>query len=175
MGNPLYYTYKQNCASSNLIHDPENGITEYVIIEAFSNIHADEIAQNIGIYFDGVCFHGDDRTYGDRWEYQKQFEGTLVPEIYGKPANLSLSNVSIHYLEPREKLLPRSIILTKICEIVMQDGFGCYDDDYYTLRAIRRFIGIALQTLSDKDLSDLTDEDRLTISKFCKDEDITTP
>ena len=74
-----FFTYRQN-NSFGWWNGPK-----FVIVEAENNSHADEIAQENGVYFDGVSNGQDCRCCGDRWNRSWE-EGTDVPSIYGEPA-----------------------------------------------------------------------------------------
>lgn len=53
-----------------------NKISHHVIIEAINADHANFLAEEIGLYFNGCC--------GDRW-YPAYGEGDNNPLVYGKP------------------------------------------------------------------------------------------
>lgn len=97
-----FYTYIQN--NSHGYFEINDNICEYVIIEAKSAEHANNIAESIGIYFDG-CTKGIDCTCcGDRWDKKdNDNDGTSEPMIYKTPINKMNKHIFrdkciIHYL-----------------------------------------------------------------------------
>ena len=76
-----FYTYIQN-NSGGCFSDPAH----YVIVEAGSAAEADERAESVGVYFDGVAKDRDCDCCGDRWD--RAYDGKERPEIYGKPPEL---------------------------------------------------------------------------------------
>jgi len=82
--NTKFYTYNQNNSGGSYSNFEKEGIAEYVIIEAFDDIHANARAEDIGIYFDG-CYNGQDCSCcGDRWVRTEDEDGTDVPSIFGE-------------------------------------------------------------------------------------------
>ena len=63
----MFYTYNQNNSGGSFDYNPDKGISHYVIIEANSIDEANCIAENIGIYFNGVDDGSDCDCCGDRW------------------------------------------------------------------------------------------------------------
>lgn len=101
----LFYTYSQNNSGGSFRISDEEGICEYVIIEALNSAHADTRAESIGLYFDG-CDEGIDcPCCGDRWYEQASYEkGYEVPSIYGRPADQEIKSwyrnrCFVHYLD----------------------------------------------------------------------------
>lgn len=84
----MFYTYRQN--NSGGVFDVDENVKHYVIIEADSAKEADEKAESIGLYFDGVEKGIDCPCCGDRWDKADDpdfgINGTEKPEIYGKSA-----------------------------------------------------------------------------------------
>lgn len=83
-----FFTYDQNNSGGSFQVDDK--VAHTVIIEAASAEEADEKAQSIGIYFDGVEFDDDGGSIGsdcpccgDRW-YRAYGEGDELPSIYGR-------------------------------------------------------------------------------------------
>ena len=83
------------------------------IIEANDNDQADNLAENIGIYFDGVELGYDCECCGDRWSSSWGDEYN-VPSIYGQPVSEYKTCVAwmepgreicIHYLDGRKEWL----------------------------------------------------------------------
>lgn len=60
-----FYEYDQNNSGGSFIENDK--LCHRVIIEAESEKEADEIAKNIGIYFNGVAKGYDCECCGDRW------------------------------------------------------------------------------------------------------------
>lgn len=82
----MFYTYRQN--NSYGVFDVNDDVKHYVIIEANSAKEADEKAERIGLYFDGVKKGRDCPCCGDRWNKADDpdfgIEGTKEPEIWGQ-------------------------------------------------------------------------------------------
>lgn len=77
----MWYTFNQNNSGGSFHIDKKTGITVVVIVEADSAEEANDRAENIGLYFDGI---GDCPCCGDRWCSQcDDDEGTKEPKIYG--------------------------------------------------------------------------------------------
>jgi hypothetical protein len=75
----MFYNYRQNNSGGYWI-GPKN-----VIVEADSSEEADEIAQQNGVYFDGISSGNDCSCCGDRWS-RAWDDGDEKPEIYGENA-----------------------------------------------------------------------------------------
>ena len=80
-----FYEYLQNNSGGRFSNSEKEGISEYVIIEAMNAEHANERAEDIGIYFDGCDSGNDCSCCGDRWYRVDESDGSDVPSIYGKP------------------------------------------------------------------------------------------
>lgn len=82
----MFYTYRQN--NSGGFFKITKKIKHYVIIEADSAKEADEKAESIGLYFDGVKKGIDCPCCGDRWDKADDscfgINGTEKPEIWGQ-------------------------------------------------------------------------------------------
>lgn len=78
-----FFTYSQNNSGGHWYSDEENGIGQYVIIEADNADDADVEAERIGLYFNGVSDDRDCECCGDRWTYSYS-SGDTVPMIYGE-------------------------------------------------------------------------------------------
>lgn len=74
----MFFTYRQNNSGGRFIGEIN------IIIEADSAKEADEIAQENGVYFDGVDEGHDCECCGDRWSRAWESDGTENPEIYGE-------------------------------------------------------------------------------------------
>lgn len=82
----MFYTYVQN--NSYGVFDVNDNVKHYVIIEADSAKEADEKAESIGLYFDGVKKDIDCPCCGDRWDKADDpdfgINGKKKPEIWGR-------------------------------------------------------------------------------------------
>ena len=89
----MYFTFNQNNSGGTFDLDKEQGITYFVIIEADDFDDANDRAENIGLYFDGI---GDCPCCGDRWHKQDCSEdGTEVPNVYERsPAEYVESKIN---------------------------------------------------------------------------------
>lgn len=76
----MFYCYNQNNSGGHF----SDGllIKPYVIIEANSSEQANDIAESVGIYFDGVEDDIDCPCCGDRWFRAWKNDGTEEPTIY---------------------------------------------------------------------------------------------
>lgn len=81
-----FYTYDQNNSGGSFTHDEHAGIGYLVVVEAYSASHADTLAEEIGLYFDGAY---DCPCCGNRWSEAWKDEGTDEPTSYGRPLDLS--------------------------------------------------------------------------------------
>lgn len=81
-GDHRYFTFDQNNSGGSFDYDENYG--DHVIIAAKNSDHANERAQEIGLYFNGAHENGPDcECCGDRW-YAANGEGDLTPQIYSK-------------------------------------------------------------------------------------------
>lgn len=82
----MFFTYRKN--NSYGVFDLDDNVKHYVIIEADSAKEADEKAESVGLYFDGVEKGRDCPCCGDRWRKADDpdfgIEGTKEPEIWGQ-------------------------------------------------------------------------------------------
>lgn len=103
-GNPSkFFTYSQN--NSHGYFESNENVCRCVIIEAKSPEHANNIAENIGIYFDG-CDKGEDCSCcGDRWERADEEDGYNEPIIYHVPIKDSDSECIVYYLNGTKKMI----------------------------------------------------------------------
>lgn len=62
-----WYEYTQNNSGGGFDHDAEAGIGYAVWVQARNSTEADQRAQAIGLYFDGVAKDMDCSCCGDRW------------------------------------------------------------------------------------------------------------
>lgn len=104
-----FYHFSQNNSGGSFILDEERGITHHVIIEAIRAQHANGIAEQIGLYFDG---EGDCDCCGDRWEeLYGDCPGTDTPIVYDAPVDSYTSmcwmqpgkEIVVHYLDGRKE------------------------------------------------------------------------
>jgi len=82
-----FYTFNQNNSGGRFHEDEISGIGAYVIIEANSADEANERAESIGLYWNGVDEGRDCDCCGDRWSPVggwRTDDGNLVPMIYSK-------------------------------------------------------------------------------------------
>lgn len=81
----MFYHYSQNNSGGSFDFDGERGITHHVIIEAQNAEQANDLAEEIGLYFNGCDYGEDFSCCGDRW-FEAYGEGDEEPMIYGEPA-----------------------------------------------------------------------------------------
>lgn len=79
--SPKFFHYNQNNSGGCFVQDNKRGLSHHVIIEAEDARQANEIAEGIGIYFDGCKDGHDCYCCGDRW-YPASDKGNDVPRIY---------------------------------------------------------------------------------------------
>jgi len=77
----MFYEFNQNNSGGDFDHDPEQGISHWVIIEAPDIATANTRAKSIGLYFDGCSSGRDCSCCGDRWS-EAYGEGTEQPQVY---------------------------------------------------------------------------------------------
>lgn len=97
-----FYTYRQNNSGGEFKQN--KNLDLFVIVEAHSAAHADLLAQDIGIYFDGVHDGLDCPCCGDRWYSAGCDKGADSPELYGKHPSepypfFESFKVLVHYLD----------------------------------------------------------------------------
>jgi hypothetical protein len=95
----MFYTFCQNNSSGVFHTDQEMGIAKYVCIECDRPENLQNIAEKIGLYFNG-CEDGIDcYCCGDRWCLPYE-EGSSEPEVYGEKIVFSnTGSVAVHYLD----------------------------------------------------------------------------
>ena len=76
-----WFTFHQNNSGGRWVVD--NDVDAYVIVQAHNADEANQLAQRIGIYFNGVEDGTDCECCGDRWSsiYNTE-DGTDVPMVY---------------------------------------------------------------------------------------------
>lgn len=78
-----FYEFCQNNSGGFFVCDDERGIGPLVWIEAASANEANDRAESIGIYFDGVSDNRDCSCCGDRWYPVIYYDAeTEVPKPY---------------------------------------------------------------------------------------------
>jgi calcineurin-like phosphoesterase len=78
-----FYTFAQNNSGGSFIINDK--VAEYVIIEATNASHANQIAEDMGIYFNG-CDNGIDcECCGDRWYATSEYDAQESPMLYAEP------------------------------------------------------------------------------------------
>lgn len=75
-----FFTFNQN-NSGGRYHINEK-LAKVVIIEADHDAAANEFAESIGIYFDGIDKGQDCPCCGDRWSQASERDGRPEPRIY---------------------------------------------------------------------------------------------
>lgn len=71
-----FYIFTQNNSGGWFDHNPEKGIGYRVAIQALTAEHANAIAQQTGIYFDGIEKGVDCSCCGDRWRPVDETDAT---------------------------------------------------------------------------------------------------
>lgn len=78
----MFYTFNQNNSGGSFVTNDK--LCPYVIIEAEDIDQANKLAENIGIYFNGVRAEIDCSCCGDRWWPQwHEDDGDETPQIFG--------------------------------------------------------------------------------------------
>lgn len=78
----MFYCFDQNNSGGSF--DIDGNVAQFVIIEAESAAQANERAESIGIYFNGVDEGHDCPCCGDRWYPVSGSDAEASPEIFGK-------------------------------------------------------------------------------------------
>lgn len=104
----MFYTYDQNNSGGGFVTNPAKGISHFVIVEADSADDANEKAEALGLYFDGVEDGYDCECCGDRWHRCGHHASTESPEIFGKHPSKHVEefikggpHTFVHYLDGR--------------------------------------------------------------------------
>jgi hypothetical protein len=108
MSKAKFFTFYQNNSGGSFTTSDIDGICEVVIIEASNADHANERAEKIGLYFNGVAYGMDCGCCGDRWYPASEDEGKIAPLIYGTPIeqaeeSMFLRKCFVHYLDGTKK------------------------------------------------------------------------
>ncbi len=81
-GNVKYFHFSQNNTGGRFSNSDD--LAENVVIAARSAKEANERAQALGVYFDGVSKDYDCSCCGDRWsEAYQDSDSDAVPSVYG--------------------------------------------------------------------------------------------
>lgn len=97
----MYYTYVQVDSYGDYHIDKKKGISEFVIIQAENSDEANETAERIGLYFDGVDSGRDCKCCGDRWVPATEDRASGFPEVFGERVHIDNSKQRgyIHYMD----------------------------------------------------------------------------
>lgn len=79
-----FFHFSQNNSGGSFDFDRERGITHHVVVEARDADHANQRAEDIGLYFGGA---GDCPCCGDRWYEQWCDDGNDQPMVYDEPVS----------------------------------------------------------------------------------------
>lgn len=80
----MFYTFRQNNSGGE--YDINDRVNVVVVIEADSADEANDKAEEVGIYFNGVENDLDCECCGDRWDaIWEESEGMDVPTYYDHP------------------------------------------------------------------------------------------
>lgn len=74
----MFFRYRQNNSGGSFVTDHGSGISQEVYVEADTPYEADDIAERIGIYFDGF---GDCSCCGNRWYRADDYDVAYRPPI----------------------------------------------------------------------------------------------
>jgi hypothetical protein len=75
----MFYCFSQNNSGGHF-----SGPAQYVLIEATTASDANEMAEEFGLYFDGVAAGRDCECCGSRWYRASRDDGSAAPAIYGE-------------------------------------------------------------------------------------------
>lgn len=101
-----WYAFRQNNSGGVFVYNDD--VAEYTYIQAYSTSHANSIAEEIGIYFDGCSTGQDCRCCGDRWH--RAYEGDAedhveVDEWNAKPfRNIDKAHIILYPLTGEKEL-----------------------------------------------------------------------
>lgn len=82
-----FYTYLQEKTNGYFITNEQKGIGKVVIIEETSAERANNKAEQINLYFNGVELGIDSPYYGDRWYRCNEWNGEKEPMVNGLCVN----------------------------------------------------------------------------------------
>ncbi len=80
-----WFYFSQNNSGGSFDEEPEKGIGTDVFIEAVDAAHANDRAEDLGIYFYGCESGRDCPCCGNRWAPVDDSDGGSEPCIYGMP------------------------------------------------------------------------------------------
>lgn len=89
-----FFIFNQNNSGGHF-HQNER-VDCYVIVEAKDATQANDRAESIGIYFNGVRADRDCECCGDRW-YPAYGDGFALPGVWESGDAVDHSNVKVHY------------------------------------------------------------------------------
>jgi len=92
-----WFHYRQNNSGGTFVIDDAAGLGPEVYIEAYDSDHADERAEQLGIYFDGVNEGSDCECCGDRWYNASRYSDD--PFSLSKYSFFWHDTVYVHQLE----------------------------------------------------------------------------
>jgi hypothetical protein len=75
-----WFRYGQNNSGGHM--ERNSRVADYVFIEAQNGVSADMIAEDLGIYFNGVEDGNDCECCGDRWNSCRWDKGVNTPDKY---------------------------------------------------------------------------------------------
>lgn len=108
-----FFTFHQTDSGGSFVADLDDGIAEYVIIEAANADAANDKAERIGLYFNGMRDGHDCPCCGDRWSRVGVFDANPTPLIYGLPPreglgdSLLYKSAVVHYADGRIEIHKR--------------------------------------------------------------------
>jgi hypothetical protein len=79
MNNTKFYCFRQNNSGGSFVYD--RNLAQKVIIEAETADEANDLAKNLGIYFDGCDRGWDCRCCGDRWNTVSDSSWYIIENI----------------------------------------------------------------------------------------------
>lgn len=105
----MFYTFSQNNSGGSF--DRSDVLGDYVIVEAENARRANQRAEELGIYFNGVDSGSDCECCGDRWYEVSEYHGSASPEIYGEAPEKALGGlrqkVVIHFANGEQRTIKR--------------------------------------------------------------------
>lgn len=100
-----FYRYRQNNSGDDYTINLKKGLGPIVYVEAVDADHANQRAQNLGIYFDGVHGGMDCECCGDRWDTASERDAAKAEDINENKQNvygfLEHPEYYIHLLDGR--------------------------------------------------------------------------
>jgi hypothetical protein len=108
-----FFTFTQSNSGGDFHTDLAEGIAEFVIIEAANADEANDKAERIGIYFDGVSSGADCPCCGSRWYRVSDRDADPTPLVYGKPPQERMrdfpfrKHAATHYADGRIEIVKK--------------------------------------------------------------------